>query len=71
VVAKSPASGASGVSRATTISATFDTAVAPASVTATSFSLKARNGAVVPGTFTFSGNTVTLTPAWTLFYWTT
>lgn len=71
VVARSPSAGASGVSRATSISVTFDAAIAPASVTATSFSLKARNGAVVAGTFVVSGDTVTLTPAWSLFYWTT
>ena len=59
----SPAGGATGVARTTTVSATFDRAMNRASVES-AFSLRrTSSGASVSGSFSWSGNTVTFTPS--------
>lgn len=58
----SPAGGATGVARTTTVSATFDRAMNRASVES-AFSLRRTSGGAVNGSFSWSGNTVTFTPS--------
>ena len=66
VLSTSPANGATGVSRNSSIAATFNEGMAAATLTnGTTFVLK--NGAtIVPSTVTYAGTTATLTPATTL-----
>jgi hypothetical protein len=62
VAATTPASAATAVPVATQISVTFSEAVAPATVTTSSFRVR-RGGSDVPGTITVSGAVVTFEPA--------
>jgi hypothetical protein len=70
VISKGPASGATGVSRATTVTATFDQAVS--AVSGNSFTLRVAGGASVPATVSYDGAHLraTLTPASALAYGT-
>jgi hypothetical protein len=62
IVSTLPVDGASGVTQTTAVAATFSEAVAPASITASTFSLSA--GALpVSGSLTVSGPVVTFTPS--------
>jgi hypothetical protein len=65
VTSKSPADGATGVAPSAPVSATFSTAMNPATITAASFTLTAPDGSVVPATVTYGAEsqTATLTPA--------
>jgi hypothetical protein len=62
-VSTSPTSGATGVSIATAVTATFDEPLDPASVNATTFTLLDAQGAQVGGTVSFSGLVATFTPS--------
>jgi hypothetical protein len=64
VSAVSPASGATGVSLATTVSATFSEAMNAATITATTFVLKNPSGTTVAATVAYNATTrvATLTP---------
>jgi len=57
-----PASGAANVGLGTSVSATFDEAIAPASVTSTSFVLRNENGDTVTAFISANGSTATLQP---------
>src|ERR1041385_8239744 len=61
IVSQSPASGATGVATTTTVSATFNRAMASATFTATTFTLQA-GSTNVAATISVSGATATLTP---------
>jgi len=62
IVSTLPVDGASGVTQTTAVTATFSEAVAPASITASTFSLSA--GALpLSGSLTVSGPVVTFTPS--------
>ena len=63
VVSVSPVSGATGVARTTTISATFNEPIAPASATTSSFEVRAGTAVPVAGTVAVSGSVVTFTPS--------
>ena len=65
ITAVSPASGASGVSLITSVSATFNEAVAPASVNASTITLSNTLGGSVPGSVSYNPVSLTavLTPA--------
>jgi LmbE family N-acetylglucosaminyl deacetylase len=58
-----PAGGATNVAVGTTVRGTFNEAIAPASVTGTSFVLRDGGGNAVPATVSASGSTATLTPS--------
>ncbi len=62
VVSTDPANGAINVTMNKNVSATFSTSMNPATVTATSFTLKQGNN-LVPGVVTYKGMTATFTPA--------
>ncbi len=66
VVATSPASGATGVALNATVRATFNLAMAPATIDATTFTVTGPGAAVVPGTVTYAGVTATFTPTTSL-----
>jgi hypothetical protein len=66
VVATSPASGATGVALNATVSATFNLAMAPATINATTFTVTGPGAAVVLGTVTYAGVTATFTPTTSL-----
>jgi LmbE family N-acetylglucosaminyl deacetylase len=57
-----PANGAGNVSLGTSVSATFSETIAPASVTGTSFVLRAPGGNAVSATLSANGGTATLQP---------
>jgi hypothetical protein len=63
VTGTSPASGATGVGLATTVGATFSQALDPATMTASSFTLKRPDGTAVPAAVTYDGTTRTATLA--------
>jgi hypothetical protein len=65
VSASSPPGGATGVLRGTSVSATFSRGVDASTVTATSFTLKAPDGSLVPASVTYNGASqqATLTPS--------
>jgi len=71
VIAEAPLHGACDVPVGAVISATFDAAIDPSTVDATTFALHDRRGTDVLGTFTVSGATVMLAPYVPLRYWTT
>jgi hypothetical protein len=71
VVSVTPAQGAAGVAVNTAITATFSMAMAPASLTTTTFTVAAPNGVSVAGAVTYSGMTATFTPAASLAFGTT
>jgi LmbE family N-acetylglucosaminyl deacetylase len=62
VSAVTPAGGAGNVSLGTSVSATFSEAIAPASVTNTSFVLRDEGGNAVSASVSASGSTATLQP---------
>ncbi len=62
VVANSPANGATGVAVATSISATFNQALNPATANNSTFTVTGAGGTPVAGTITYSGITATFTP---------
>jgi hypothetical protein len=65
VTAVTPAAGATGVSRTTAVKLTFDRAMDPTTITASTFLLKDANGNTVAATVTYDPTTftVTLTPS--------
>ncbi len=68
VTAVVPVNGATSVPIAQALSATFSEAMAPASISAATFTLSVTGGAAVPGTVAYSGVTATFTPAASLAY---
>jgi hypothetical protein len=58
-----PAAGATNVAVNASISATFSEPVNVSTLTASSFVVTGPGGAVIPGTFTYSGNTATFIPS--------
>ena len=66
-----PAADATGVSRNAPVTAQFSEAIAPASVTTSSFELRGPAGALVPANVSASGSTATLAPSAALAYETT
>jgi ketosteroid isomerase-like protein len=62
VIATSPANGATLVLLNTTVTATFSSVMAPATINTTTFTLTGPTGAVA-GAVTYSGTTATFTPA--------
>jgi hypothetical protein len=65
VTSSTPASGATGVSRSTTATATFSRSMDASSLTTSSFTLKGPGGVAVPSTVSYNGTTkvATLTPS--------
>jgi hypothetical protein len=65
VTAKSPAAGATGVSTATTVTATFSRAMDASTINGTSFTLKRPDNTTVPATVSYNSGslTATLTPS--------
>ena len=63
VVATSPANGATGVLLNTTVTATFSTVMAPATINTTTFTLTGPGAAPVSGAVAYAGTTATFTPA--------
>jgi molybdopterin converting factor small subunit len=65
VTSFTPASGATGVARSTTVTATFSRAMDAASLNTSSFTLKGPGGVAVPATVSYNTTTkvVTLTPS--------
>jgi hypothetical protein len=65
VVSKTPAAGASGISTASTVTATFSEAIAPATVNTTTFELRNASNALVPAAVAYdvATKTATLTPS--------
>src|SRR5688572_5713105 len=61
VTSREPASGATGVATSTSVRATFNEAMAPGSLTATTFTLR-RGSTNVAGAVSYSGNVATFTP---------
>jgi len=59
VTSTSPSSGATNVARSTVVKATFNRSVDPATVTGTTFTLKAPDGSTVPATVSYDGATLT------------
>jgi Ice-binding-like/Bacterial Ig-like domain len=62
VVANSPATGATGVAVTTSISATFNEALNPATANNSTFTLTGPGGTAVTGMITYSGSTATFAP---------
>ena len=62
VVTTIPTAGAVGVSPSANVSATFNKGMNAGSFTATTFNVKAPNGLSVPGTISYTGNTVSFAP---------
>src|SRR5688500_1472416 len=71
VTATTPAAGASGIARNTTVTATFSESISASSVTTTTFTLTPAGGAAVAGTVSASGMTATFTPSAALAFGTT
>jgi hypothetical protein len=65
VVSTSPASGATGVSRTASVSATFNRSLLASSVNSSTFDLRDAGGALVPATVSYNASTqtATLTPS--------
>jgi hypothetical protein len=61
VGATTPANGATNVSTATSVTATFSAAVDPSTLTSTTFSLTDASGNAVPATISYSSSTLTAT----------
>jgi hypothetical protein len=68
VVSTIPANGATDVVINTTVSATFNMDMNPATITASSFTVTGAGGTAVAGTVAYSGVTATFTPAAVLSY---
>ena len=62
VISTAPAAGATGVSVAGKLTATFSTAMDPTTITASTFTLL-QGGTTVPGVVTYSGTTATFSPS--------
>jgi hypothetical protein len=62
VIAASPANAATGVALNTAVTAGFSSAMAPATINTTTFTLTGPGGAAVAGAVTYSGTTATFTP---------
>jgi hypothetical protein len=71
VVATSPTTNATGVARNTTITVTFDEAIAQPSVSLPQFRVQAPGGPVVGGTLNVNGATIVFTPGAALAFGTT
>jgi hypothetical protein len=71
VVSVTPAQGATGVVNNTTVTATFNMAMNPATITTSTFTLTSPGGVAVAGTVSYSGMTATFTPSAVLAYGTT
>jgi hypothetical protein len=65
VTGNTPSKGATGVSTATAVTATFSEAMNPTTISGSSFELRDASNAVVPATVTYNAgtNTATLTPS--------
>src|SRR5580692_5105344 len=63
VIATSPANGTGAVLLNTTVTATFSSVMAPATINTSTFTLTGPGGAAVAGTVSYSGTTATFTPA--------
>ena len=63
VVSVTPAQGAVGVAVTTNVTATFSMAMAPASITISTFTLAGPGGAAVAGAVSYTGLVATFTPA--------
>jgi chitodextrinase len=63
VTGQSPAVNATGVATTSTVTATFSEAMAPASITPTTFLLQAGNNPPVAAAVSYANNTATLTPS--------
>jgi hypothetical protein len=65
VTSKSPADGATGVAPGASVSATFSVAMDPSTISASSFTLTAPDGSLVPATVAYGSQTqtATLTPS--------
>jgi hypothetical protein len=65
VTSKSPADGTTGVAATASVSAVFSVAMDPSTITASSFTLAAADGSIVPATVAYGpeSQTATLTPA--------
>jgi hypothetical protein len=70
VVSVTPAQGATGVAITTTVTATFNMAMSPATINAGTFTVAGPGGAIT-GAVTYSGLTATFTPSPSLAYGTT
>ncbi len=68
VVSTLPANGAANVVISSTISATFNMAMNPSTISSSSFTVTAAGGSAVAGTVTYSGVVATFTPAAVLAY---
>ncbi len=62
VVSTIPVASATGVSKSTTVSATFSEAMLASSINGTTFTLATSGGAAVPATVTYANDVATLTP---------
>jgi len=62
VIATSPVNGATGVLLNTTVTATFSSVMAPATINTSTFTLTGPGGTAVAGAVTYSGTTATFTP---------
>jgi ketosteroid isomerase-like protein len=62
VIATSPVNGATLVLLNTTVTATFSSVMAPATINTTTFTLTGPGGTAVAGAVTYSGSTATFTP---------
>src|SRR5579863_2707309 len=62
VIATSPANGATAVLLNATVTATFSSVMAPATINTTTFTLTGPGATVVAGAVTYSGTTATFTP---------
>jgi hypothetical protein len=62
VTATSPVNGATAVLLNTTVTATFSSVMAPATINTSTFTLTGPGGAAVAGAVTYSGTTATFTP---------
>jgi hypothetical protein len=71
VVSVTPAQGATGVLTNTTVTATFNMAMNPTSITTGTFTVAAPGGVAVTGAVSYSGLVATFTPAAVLAYSTT
>jgi hypothetical protein len=63
VTARNPAAGATGVATGTAVTATFSEAMDPATLTSSTFQLRAGSNPPVSATVSYAANTATLTPA--------
>ncbi|RZU00770.1 Ig-like domain-containing protein [Rivibacter subsaxonicus] len=70
ITARTPASSATGVSRSTTVTATFSEAMTASTIDTTSFELRDASNALVPATVAYNSTNrrATLTPSSTLLY---